>query len=1141
MTAPPFDLIGPLPTGRVAIEASAGTGKTFALAGLTARYVIEAGTPIGEILIVTFTKAAAAELRDRIRARLTEAADALLHPPANPDALLTHLCVTDQEVRLARARTALADFDSATITTIHSFAQQVLATLGSASPSDPDATLDEAASGAVRSACNDVLVAEALAGHHTGSDLPGLPQLTAAVAKVGGNAGIAVVPPANPDASSEPAALRRRLVDLAIERSRQQRRLAGRLSFDDVLTELRAAVRHPTTGISTCALMRGRYRVVLVDEFQDTDPVQWDIFDTAFGDPDTGTTLVLVGDPKQSIYAFRGADLHAYLAATQDPRTVRATLGTNWRSDGVLLAALADFFDGATFGDRRITFHPVAPSPSHEHERIHGPHGTEVAPLRLRLAAHPNIKRTKRGPRVASEEAADAIFADLAQVARELLDGATIPGHAGPQRVEPAHLTVLTLTHVDGPKIRRALNAVGIPAVITKGDSVARSRAATQWQWLLEAIAMPGHVAKARTAAISWFGGWTADALAEANDDDLARVHEQIHAWAQILATSGTASFLRAVRNESGVAARVLASPDGERDLTDLDHIAELLALTAGGATSGSAVLAAFAALASMPVDEENEFVARRVESEAAAVQIMTVFASKGLEFPIVLLPTLWRSRASKGKRPSDPTATYHDPRTDRRTVDVAHDTQWSAPDEPDAREREEWADRDAQGQHLRLLYVALTRAKHQTVLWHATIDGNDGTAPTRLLYGRSSDGRIDPTAYGELTLTPPADDDAADTLAPLIVRANGLIDVEVIGPAPDRPERWTGMAIPVPAELTRNQLPKAPDRHSRRWSFSGITAGHRDHTIDPFDPSLGDAGSADEADPYSPAPLISTDPTTGDRPEALPFTGIPGGADFGNLVHTVLEHTDFTVPDLPGALSVALAEARAEWGVTVDPVALVRALVASIDTPLGPLFNQHSLRALAPSNRLDELDFALLLRPDARPITDADVGRCVADHLPSDHSLLPWATDLAAGRFDAVLAGMLVGSIDLVARVAGSDGSPDRFVVADYKTNMLGPRGVPLSIDAYRPSMLPQAMAHNHYVLQALLYSVALHRYLRSRLPTYDPEHNLGGIAYLFLRGMVGPATPTDAHGVPCGVFSWLPPPGLITDLSDLLDGGAP
>ena len=377
-----FSLLGSLPTsGRVAIEASAGTGKTYTLAGLVVRYVAEADVPVEELLMVTFTRAAAAELRDRVRTRLSEAAAALSSPEAirADDDLLRFLAGTDRAHRRDRLERAVVDFDAATITTIHGFAQHVRATLGSTSRIDLDAALLEDTSDLVRAVCADVLAAESVASPATTDDLPKLESLPSLCFKVLGNPGIRVIPGIDDEEATIVAARLRRLVDRVVDEVHRRRRAAGTLSFDDLLTQLREGLDNP----AAVAAVRRRFRVALIDEFQDTDPVQWDIFSRLFGNPGDGSALVLVADPKQAIYSFRGADVHTYLEAAREP-TKRFTLGMNWRSDGALLAALGRLFSGATFGDRgnRVRGGGAvtrAPGPAPHRRRRNSACGTSVA------------------------------------------------------------------------------------------------------------------------------------------------------------------------------------------------------------------------------------------------------------------------------------------------------------------------------------------------------------------------------------------------------------------------------------------------------------------------------------------------------------------------------------------------------------------------------------------------------------------------------------------------------------------------------------------------------------------------------------------------------------------------------------------
>src|SRR4051794_36196192 len=312
------------------LEASAGTGKTYTIAALAARYVAE-GTPLERLLLVTFTRMATGELRDRVRERLvaTERALARVLDGAPRDGLddVTRL-LASQDVARRRARLvqALADFDAATIATTHGFCQEVLAGLGVAGDLEPDAVLVEDASDLL----GEVVDALYIRRYMEDEDAP---RITRAEAWQ-----IAHETIRNPGAPIEPAhrageslpAIRARLARRVRGELEARKRAQSIITYDDLLTRLRDTLaEHP-------GALRGRYDVVLVDEFQDTDPIQWEILERAFGD----VTLVLIGDPKQAIYAFRGADVYSYLRAAEAAQE-RATLSVNRRSDSVARSCAA--------------------------------------------------------------------------------------------------------------------------------------------------------------------------------------------------------------------------------------------------------------------------------------------------------------------------------------------------------------------------------------------------------------------------------------------------------------------------------------------------------------------------------------------------------------------------------------------------------------------------------------------------------------------------------------------------------------------------------------------------------------------------------------------------------------------------------
>jgi exodeoxyribonuclease V beta subunit len=336
---------------------------------------------------------------------------------------------------------------------------------------------------------------------------------------------------------------------------------------------------------------------------------------------------------------------------------------------------------------------------------------------------------------------------------------------------------------------------------------------------------------------------------------------------------------------------------------------------------------------------------------------------------------------------------------------------------------------------------------------------------------------------------------------------------------------------------LSVREFHRSVDTSWRRTSYSALSA-----------PALSGAAAAvgvasePEVLPRDDEGLGAV-PATGPSIEAplSPMAGLPVGATFGSLVHAVLEHADPAAPDHGGDLRAELLARIGEqlvwWPQELDREELADALVRVCTTSLGPLAGDATLRDIGVRDRLSELDFELPLgggdlRVAAVRSRLGDIGALLHRHLPEGDPVRAYADALAQPLLgEQELVGYLTGSVDVVLRVDG------RFLVVDYKTNWLGPRDEPLTAAAYTPDALAAAMGHSDYPLQALLYAVVLHRFLRWRLPGYDPGTHLGGVLYLYLRGMCGPETPV-VDGAPCGVFSWRPPVALVEELSDLLDG---
>jgi exodeoxyribonuclease V beta subunit len=1116
----PFDVCGPLPAGVTVLEASAGTGKTYTIAALATRYVAE-GTPLDRLLLVTFTRMATGELRERVWERLASAEEglgrALAGAPPAGDALVALLASGDREdvvVRHRRLQRALAGFDGATIATTHGFCQEVLGGMGIDGDVEPDAAFVEDVRDLLSEVVDDLYVRR----FHS-RDTPDFGRREAMR--------IAEVAVANPAAPLEPQhapedtveAMRVRLAGRAREELDRRKLAMGVMTYDDLLTRLDEALGSD----AAAQRLRERYSVVLVDEFQDTDPVQWRIMRRAFGAGDV--TLVLIGDPKQAIYAFRGADVYAYLDAAREAGT-RATLDVNWRSDQGLLDAYDALFGGdagTRLGHEGIVYRRVRAAPANAAPRLTG--APQAAPLRIRVVHRedPGLKRT-RGGSVTNASAREHIATDLAADLAGLLEsGARIEvrDDAGAVRerpqVRPGHVAVLVRTHRNAALVRDALEEAGIPAVINGAGSVFGTTPARDWLRLLEALERPSHAPRARAAALTPFLGWTAQELASADDDALEELHRRLHAWARLLRTRGVAALAETVTLVEGLPERLLRTQDGERRLTDLRHVAQLLHEAATAEHAGVTALTGWLRrqIADAGDDTGDEERSRRLESDAEAVQVLTIHRSKGLEFPIVLFPYLWEP----GYIPRDPQPIFfHDPaRGDERIVDVGMGG-------VDFAEHRRQHEAEQRGEDLRLAYVALTRAQHQAVVWWAGSWDSRNSALGRLLFSRREDGTVPPSGGST-----PSDAAAIARFEQLAAQAPGRISVEHAWPAQHPP--WSDARTSA-AELVAARFGRRLDWGWRRTSYSDITAGAHDARVasEPEEHLV-----TDEDDGGGPPPVVE------DGGDALGLAQVPSlladmpsGVHVGTFVHGVMEATDFAAADLDAELARRIEEVQARRAVEIGERAMVGAgLGAVVATPLGPLLDGARLRDVARADRLDELDFELPLAGGDAPkgsVELASIGAVLRD----DPALAGYAERLEDPALRSRFRGYLTGSVDLVVRRG------DRFAVVDYKTNWLGAPGEPLTAWDYRPAVLAAEMRRSHYVLQALLYTVVLHRFLRWRLPGYDPERNLAGVLYLFLRGMSGPDTPVVGD-TPCGVFSWRPRPGLVTRLSDVLDGGAP
>ncbi|MET0863931.1 MAG: UvrD-helicase domain-containing protein [Nakamurella sp.] len=1132
-----FDFCGPLPTGTTVLEASAGTGKTHAIGALVTRYVAD-GVALDELLVVTFGRAASQELRERVRGHLVKAERALADPKqARSDKDPVHQLLaegTDDEVstRRERLRAGLAGFDAATIVTTHQFCQYVLTGLGIAGDGDTDVELVESLDDLIVEVVDDLYIRafarpnqEVIFGRDTALAL---------ARQVINDPQARLVPTG--EAPGTPATRRvgfGKAVRKEVDRRKRERRILG---YDDLLSRLATALEPADAPARD--RMRARWSTVLVDEFQDTDPVQWQILERAFRGH---ATMVLVGDPKQSIYAFRGGDIDTYLAAARTADH-HETLTQNWRTDAPLVDALQILLGGLALGNPEIPVRPV--TAEHQQSRLVGaPSGF---PLRLRVLRRDALN-LGRAAKIPIDRARKFVARDLTiDIAELLTSGATFDG----EPVQAKDIAVIVSTHAQGNLLREELSAAGIPAVVSGNVSVFHTQAGDDWQVLLEALEQPHRSGRVRAAALTPFVGRTATELAAGDDSLTDELSALFSRWATVFTARGVAALLEVAATEQEMAARLLSRVDGERRLTDLRHVGQ--ALHAATLDEGLGLSALTDWLRRRRADSKAEITTdrvRRLDTDAAATQVVTLHASKGLQYPVVYLPFAFDRYVhtpdtlllhEQGHRVQDIGGFGTTGREDREIQALAEDA----------------------GEALRHLYVGLTRAQSQVVTWWAPTANTNCSGLHRVLFGKRD------IVGGVPDLVPlPSDDIAARELRELEQRGALVVEKAALGVLPQLPP-----LVVSDSEFAVGVLDRDMDSGWRRVSYSSLSAAGSAGSHGPLPAGSrsisGDAGVGSEPEQAERQDeLIPPVRTVADGDDAAllavpsPMADLPFGATFGTLVHAVFETTDPQAPDLLAELRECSVEQIARRGATFTAEQLASSLLPVLRTPLGPLAGGVSLSEIPVSDRLPEMDFEIPLAggdhvggPGAVAGPPPDIDRTgngqdpdndggitlgqlapiIRRHLSPADPLYGYAERLASPGFaEQPLRGYLTGSLDAVLRVPGP-----RYLVVDYKTNWLGdPDGEPLSAWHYRPAALNAVMAGSDYPLQAMLYSVALHRFLRWRQPGYDPAVHIGGVLYLFVRGMSGPATPL-VGAQPCGVFGWQPPVGLVTGLSDLLDG---
>ena len=1086
-------------TNGLFLEASAGTGKTYTVAALVTRELAMDDTlRIGDFLISTFTRNASAELKDRVRRRIIEMAEIVSIGTAVPDDDLSeYLCSQNESKRqqiVVNLRRAAVEFDMATIGTIHSVCSRILTLAGLPSGNGNEAAStkvliqqkvnDYVATQAIQMASNPAATASALR--------PWDPALLAKLVneKVSAPDAELWIDPAHTNAPQ----LQQLVRDIHAMVASIHEQSQANPTFDDLLRRAAAVMADPQYAVAVSAI-RQKYRMAFVDEAQDTDPLQWSIFRGIIEAISKDSFLVVVGDPKQSIYRFRGADVNAYLEERDVKNLI--SLDTNFRSDGDMITALNALMDGQSFGNQ-IDYVQVKSAPKNKGSQLSRFQPVEIVNLGDKPLA--NVPQKVAALRVA-----------------ELLKNAQING----EKVALSDICVLVRSNQIGISLERELRSMKIPAVSGGTASVIQSEAAQSLQQLLQAIDRPSDMGLVRTAVSSMFFGRSlldpavmahgavSTSNGDGGDDSAAESmagidveHEFIRILARIIRKDGIAAVEAQILSNPLCLNSMLRSERAERRLTDLRHLVELIHQeTEGKGIEASTALQTIADLE--PLDATAELVSRRIESDVDAVKILTVHAAKGLEFPIVVVADLWKDKTQVDnestkvddqttKRPSvflSPLANA----TGRkyRCIDVA----WVQAGIPTPLARIA-SDAEALDEAKRQFYVAVTRAKH-----HLSI-----------LLPSNQEGCV---AYMCINTDAIGQKDSLIPVVPIPAKVSPTIPTRV---------------VPV----STHSFDGSTTQTYRRTSFSGISelAAGRTQSVLHAAPGSG----LDEQPDFFGGHVHSAaaDVAVG---ATMPLARVPKGTYIGTVIHEIFEHFDTATPSIVNEMTRLVDIHASGPSLLSSRKDLIDGLVLAAQTPLGPLMGGASLATIPSRDRLPELSFEMGLAHLSKHVRVKQIGDVLLEMLPSNDPLFHYAQLLSSEQFDIPLAGLINGSIDAVLRVKNADGV-EKLFITDYKSNRLDTEDDAQLIDAYHPSRLVHSMEHHHYPLQAILYGVAVHRFLRWKAPAVSSDDAIGGVAYFFLRGMVNDPTFVDDQGCPYGVFQWTAPAGLWARLSNVMAG---
>ena len=813
---------------------------------------------------------------------------------------------------------------------------------------------------------------------------------------------------------------------------------ARSMSFSDQLTRLYDALQRPQ-GVALANNLCEAFPVAMIDEFQDTDAVQYGIFRKLYLQHDKPneslllTSLIMIGDPKQAIYSFRGGDIFTYIKARKDAAENLYTLDTNWRSVPPLINAVNTLFDNRDdpfIYSEAIEFTSVhaAAKPAH---RLLCEEGEPAVPMSIW-----QLPISDSGKPISKSKLENSLHKSTAdEIFRLIAAGREGRATIGDTPVLPGDIAVLVRNAYQGAGVRAELSKRGINAVTVGRDKVFASNEAHGLLALLSAVIHCTDRSLLRNALASHLLNFSYQEIAATVDNEYEWLlwTQRMKSFNTLWQQKGFMPMFQSLMQTLALGLRIASGDNAERRMTNVLQLAELLQQNARTHPGLDALLSWYRQQIEGAAEEETEL---RMESDEALVKIVTIHASKGLEYPVVFVPYLWNCR------PLDLTSgvlLFHNDKY-QPCLDIGS---------ADIKRHLMLAEKERLAEDIRLAYVALTRAKTKIYLawgeaeWHAR---SEKTALAYLFFDTQSAADLNthlPEAIRKET-------DLHSPLQALSERSAGTIEI-----------------IPMPEPATPKRLPaaNASDQILAAAQFKGQIAS--DWRIASFSALTRD---------------VHQTPHTGSARNTLdPILNFPAGSHTGLFLHSLLEELDFQLETSTRVIELHKKFA-ARYG--LDKERFQDTVVAwtqnILHTPLdsSAAAAAFTLAHLPMQQRLNEIAFDFSVHQVNISRLNKTLSACAVPAL-----IALEATDFR---------GLVTGIIDLIFEREG------RFYIADYKSNYLGG-----ALSDYTPDKLQQAMLGRRYDLQYLLYCVALQRYLRQRLPTYSYQQHFGGVYYLFLRGM--------------------------------------